>query len=578
MKTIGSGLGRIAVIPCPWTQRFIAATIGDFLATLRHHPFIIFGIVELVVPYFLSEGIQMSHRAVIYIRTSSETQGANSSPIEQEADCRRLAEEKGLQVIHVYRDVEKYCAGNKLVEPSGSRSDRPGLLAMLKDATKDEFDVILAWREDRLYRGLRSMLMVLETVQDYKIEILLAKENFDSKIAPVRAWAAQMELDGMKERLGMGVKARLKAGKANTGQDRYGYLRVGDKIHIVEEEADWVKKIFGWYNQGVSLLQIRERLIADNAPQKRSSAPRHIQWARSSIQGILESAKEYAYGYKEQSRDGETFQIPVEPILDIPTYELFKTQREKNKTNSPQPNRHDYLLSGHLKCSCDLTWQAKTATHRRSRKGEWIERQTPIGTYFCPQPHKELRTSDCPKSISAKQAEAQTWEKVSEFITNPVYLLAEAEAKVSRLQKDYEQMQREELRLHKELKRLNDERQEFITKACKEQMPDELFTPQINTLYEKERKVQRRLTTIERTKDDVTKLDLEEPIKKYVAELQSEIVELIHANPQTPEERHQVFLLKKRVVDTVLEEARIDQNRQIHIKFHSDFTTRTKPQ
>ncbi|MEW6403753.1 MAG: recombinase family protein, partial [Chloroflexota bacterium] len=338
----------------------------------------------------------------------------------------------------------------------------------------------------------------------------------------------------------MGVKARLKAGKANTGQDRYGYLRIGDKIHVVEEEADWVRKIFEWYNQGVSLLQIRERLIAGNAPQKGSSTPRHIQWARSSIQGILESAKEYAYDYKEQSRDGETYQIPVEPIIDISTYELFKTQREKNKTNSSQQIRHDYLLSGHLKCSCNLTWQARTATHRRSRKGEWIERKTPIGTYFCPQPHKELRLSTCPKTISAKQAEAQVWEKVSEFITNPAYLLAEAEAKVSRLQEDYEQMQREEIHLHEELKRLNDERQEFITKARKERMPDEEFTPQINALYEKERGVQRRLTTIERTKDDFIKLDLEEQIKKYAAELQSEMVELIHADPQTPEERHQV--------------------------------------
>lgn len=64
----------------------------------------------------------MSSRAVIYIRTSSESQGANSSPLEQETDCRRLAEEKGLEVVRVYSDVEKYRAGNKLVEPSGSRS------------------------------------------------------------------------------------------------------------------------------------------------------------------------------------------------------------------------------------------------------------------------------------------------------------------------------------------------------------------------------------------------------------------------------------------------------------------------
>ena len=52
------------------------------------------------------------------------------------------------------------------------------------------------------------------------------------------------------------------------------------------------------------------------------------------------------------------------------------------------------------------------------------------------------------------------------------------------------------------------------------------------------------------------------------------MVELIHADPQTPEARRQVFLLEKRVVGTVLAEARIDQNQQIHIKFRSDFITR----
>ena len=98
---------------------------------------------------------------MIYVRTSSESQAEKSSPAEQEADCRRLAAEKGVTVVRVYRDIEKYRTKNKLVEPSGSRSDRPGLLKMLKDASKGEFDIILAWREDRLYRGMRSMLMVL---------------------------------------------------------------------------------------------------------------------------------------------------------------------------------------------------------------------------------------------------------------------------------------------------------------------------------------------------------------------------------------------------------------------------------
>ena len=82
---------------------------------------------------------------------------------------------------------------------------------------------------------------------------MLAKEAFDSKIAPIRAWAAQMELESMQERMTMGVIARLKAGKANTGQDRYGYVRIGEKILILEEEAKWVRQIFAWYTQKISL-------------------------------------------------------------------------------------------------------------------------------------------------------------------------------------------------------------------------------------------------------------------------------------------------------------------------------------
>lgn len=121
----------------------------------------------------------IQRKAAIYIRTSSESQGEKAIPSEQEEDCRLLAKEKGLTVVHVYHDIEKYRVKDKLVEPSGSRADRPGLLAMLKDTSRSEFDVILAWREDRLYRGLRSMLRVLETVQQYNISILLVKEMFD---------------------------------------------------------------------------------------------------------------------------------------------------------------------------------------------------------------------------------------------------------------------------------------------------------------------------------------------------------------------------------------------------------------
>jgi DNA invertase Pin-like site-specific DNA recombinase len=474
-----------------------------------------------------------------------------------------------LQVVHIYRDVEKYRVGSKLVEPSGSRSDRPALQAMLKAATRDKFDVILAWREDRLYRGIRAMLAVLETAQDYKIDILLAKEHFDTKIAPIRAWVAQMELDVMKERMEMGVKARLRAGKANTGQDRYGYIRIGEAIHLVEEEAKWVRNIFAWYLQKTPLLQIRNRLIAADAPQKGSSIPRHIQWSRSSIQAILKSAKEYAYGFKTYSRAGQIFHIPVVPIINISTYELFVKMREENKTHPKHRRQNDYLLSGHLKCACNLTWRARTATHRNSRKGEWVERKTPISTYFCPQLHKELRQSECPKSVSAKRAETQVWEKLYEFVMNPEFLHAQAKDLVKQLRQRYEHLQKDRGQIFEELEKESAKRQQVITEARIKMRADAEFDEQMRELYKIEERLKRRLTALEQEMDTYARLDWEEKVKGYVADLQTGIRELSNTIPKTPEEQHHVFLMKKQLVYELVAEAMIDGKRDIQVEFRA---------
>ena len=127
-----------------------------------------------------------------------------------------------------------------------------------------------------------------------------------------------------------------------TGADRYGYMRIGDVIEVVEEEAYWVRQIFAWYVDGVPILEIRKRLIAANAPQKGSSIPRRMQWARSSIQAVLIAAKEYAYGIKIQTRKGESFQIPVQPIIDTVMHERYLRVRESKKTHPIRRIKYDY--------------------------------------------------------------------------------------------------------------------------------------------------------------------------------------------------------------------------------------------
>ena len=507
----------------------------------------------------------IGNRAVIYVRTSSEHQGEKSSPAEQEADCRQLAKEKGLMVTHVYRDIEKYRVKTKLVEPSGTRSDRPGLLAMLSDAARGEFDIILAWREDRLYRGMRSMLLVLETIQEYKINVMLARETFDPKIAPLRAWVAQMELDGMKERMTMGVKARLKAGKANTGQDRYGYQRVGDQIVIVEEEARWVRRVFEWYLDGCRLMEIRDRLIAYNAPQKGSSIPRRIQWARSSIQAILIAAKEYAYGIKIQSRKGERFEIPIEPIIDMVTYERFVQMRTSKRTHPANHVEFDYLIGGVLYCPCGLKWGARTQRTRKNKDGVVRERKSIVGIYYCTQNHLDLVSPDCPRHTGAKKAEAQVWEKVCEVVDNPQYLVAQAHQLVEDLRANATNIHEERARIEKEMEALTNERQSLITWARQGRNTATDMENQLSAMTLQELSLKHELSSLGQRINLNSLNDWEEKFMEYLADLQVGVEELKNAAPQNNEERHNVFLLKKQIVDTLVHKATIDINRKIMV-------------
>jgi DNA invertase Pin-like site-specific DNA recombinase len=507
----------------------------------------------------------MTRRAVIYVRTSSENQGEKASPVEQEADCRRMADEQGLTVVNVYRDIERYRVRNKLVEPSGTRSDRPGLLAMLSDAEQGYFDVILAWREDRLYRGMRPMLMVIETIQNHKVAILLARESFDAKMAPLKAWLAGMELDGIKERMTMGVKARLRSGKANAGIDRFGYRRNGEIIEVVEEEANWVRQIFAWYIERVPLLEIRSRLIEANVQQKGGTVPARIVWSRNVIQHILRAAKEYAYGIKTQSRGGETFSIPVEPIIDLETYEAFLQVREGNKNHPARHLKQNYLIGGLLYCACGRKWGARSETlRRRNRKGEWMDR--PVHSrYYCRQVHEDHISPDCPRQIGTVKADNEVWEKVCKAINDPEILLDSARIIVDELRANAEITESEQERVYKELETLSLERQWVITQARRGGISEADMDLQLGTLTLQELSLRRDLESIKQAINIQLLDNWEERVSRYLADLQVGIASL-NWDPQSVEDEQEIYELKRQTVATLVRRVTIDINRELHVE------------
>jgi hypothetical protein len=96
------------------------------------------------------------------------------------------------------------------------------------------------------------------------------------------------------------------------------------------------------------------------------------------------------------------------------------------------------------------------------------------------------------------------------------------------------------------------------------------FGGKMAVYYEKEAQLKRKEAAIQEEMNTYADLDFDDRVSAYVQDLQAGLEELNSANPQSPEERLTLFLMKKRLVDTLLEEVVIDGDRKIQIKFRAD--------
>ena len=89
-------------------------------------------------------------RAALYVRVSTDHQSVDN----QLHELGQIAERRGWIVVATYRD-----AG---ISGAKGRDKRPGLDAMLKDASRRKFDIAMAWAIDRLGRSLIDLLRTIQ--------------------------------------------------------------------------------------------------------------------------------------------------------------------------------------------------------------------------------------------------------------------------------------------------------------------------------------------------------------------------------------------------------------------------------
>jgi DNA invertase Pin-like site-specific DNA recombinase len=150
--------------------------------------------------------IQRNRRVAIYTRVSTDGQTCAN----QELELRAVAERKGCTVVKVYTD--------RGISGAKGRDKRPAFDALCKDATRREFDVVLAWSVDRLGRSLQDLVGFLSEIHTAGVDLYLHVQGLDTSTPAGKAMFqmlgvfAEFERSLIRERVLAGLARARKHG------------------------------------------------------------------------------------------------------------------------------------------------------------------------------------------------------------------------------------------------------------------------------------------------------------------------------------------------------------------------------
>lgn len=174
-------------------------------------------------------------RVALYLRVSTDGQTVDNQRLALDAVC----EQRGWQVAHVYSDNG--------VSGAKGRNQRPGLDTLLKDASRGQFDVAMAWALDRLGRSLLDLLDTLGELEAAGVALVLHQQAIDTTTPAGRMFFqvtgafAEFERAMIKSRVRAGLE-RAKARGVRLGRPRTG-AKMEAAIRSRLSAGEGVKKV-----------------------------------------------------------------------------------------------------------------------------------------------------------------------------------------------------------------------------------------------------------------------------------------------------------------------------------------------
>jgi site-specific DNA recombinase len=320
-------------------------------------------------------------RVALYVRVSTQEQAKEGYSVGEQTDrLRKFAEAHDWCIVKVYTD-----AGH-----SGANTDRPALQQMIDDLKAGKIDKVLVYKLDRLSRSQKDTLELIEDVfLPNGTDFESMTEKLDTSTPQGRLFLgilaafAQLEREMIRERMSMGMYARVKEGKWRGGNHipfGYDYEPALEKLVVNEYESMIVKNLFEDFTEGMPLYTITNKMIKNGHMLHNGKVDRrNLRYIlrNKTYCGYMKYQDEYIKGLHDPIIDEETYE-KAQAILDV-NKERF--ERAGYKTGTAAQTTH---LGGLLYCArCG-------AKYSKSKSGSNIYGYHT--NYTCYSRHKRVKT------------------------------------------------------------------------------------------------------------------------------------------------------------------------------------------
>jgi DNA invertase Pin-like site-specific DNA recombinase len=153
-------------------------------------------------------------RAVLYLRVSTSDQ----TTANQERELREIAERMTYNIVKVYRDHG--------ISGAKGRDKRPAFDALCRDATRREFDIVMAWSVDRLGRSLQDLVVFLSELHSLGIDLFLHQQGLNTTTASGKAMFGMMGVFAEFERAMIQERVRAGLARARSEGKQLGRPRI----------------------------------------------------------------------------------------------------------------------------------------------------------------------------------------------------------------------------------------------------------------------------------------------------------------------------------------------------------------